>query len=162
MRKIIKSGIQKRYLKYTAGLLILALCLSSLCVWVYMRDSVTKTLVDKYNFVDEKMGLALDNLYQKSDEVMAECIVYEDVQESLRKKPMEEVNRNSLSKYFAYIDLEGISEYCYVDNKQNVYSRFYSDITYSDFSNSGFEALLGGEYSSTKWIWTKDTLFGTE
>lgn len=162
MRKIIKSGIQKRYLKYTAGLLILALCLSSLCVWVYMRDSVTKTLVDKYNFVDEKMGLALDNLYQKSDEVMAECIVYEDVQESLRKKPMEEVNRNSLSKYFAYIDLEGISEYCYVDNKQNVYSRFYSDITYDDFSNSGFAALLVGEYSSTKWIWTKDTLFGTE
>ena len=36
---------------------------------------------------------------------------------------MEEVEKTTISKYFAYIDMEHVSEYCYVDNKQNVYTR---------------------------------------
>ena len=126
-----------------------------------MQKSVRKTIVDKYRFIDEKMGIALDNMYRKSDEVTAECIVYDDVQKSLQKNEMEEVNRTALSKYFAYIDLDYVSEYCYVDNKCNVYSRYYSDVSYADFKQSGFEGKLGGDYSKTVWFWADDNLFGT-
>ena len=48
-----------------------------------------------------------------------------------------------------------------MDNKGNVYSRSYSDVSYEDVEESGFERYLGEEYSRTKWFWTKDTLFGT-
>lgn len=161
MRQRKISGIQKKYLIYIMALLLLALLLSSVGVWVYVRDNMTSVIVDKYEFLNEKMGMSLDNLYQKSDEVTAECITDEDVQKSLRAKGLEEVERNALSKYFAYADLNYVAEYCYVDNKRNVYTKSYSKISYENFKQSGFEELLSGEYSKTKWFWTKDTLFGT-
>ncbi|MEI3218669.1 MAG: HAMP domain-containing protein [Lachnoclostridium sp.] len=156
------SGIQRKYLKYTIALLVVALLLSSIGIWQYMRRNLTGVIIDKYKFMNEKMGITLDNLFTKSDEVTAECIVYDDVQKSLKVKTLEEVKRNALSKYFAYIDLDHVSDYCYIDNKQNVYTRSYSHVSYDDFKESGFEELLGEDYARTKWIWTEDTLFGTK
>ncbi|MEO2238882.1 histidine kinase [Dorea sp. YH-dor226] len=154
------SGIQRKYLKYMISLLILALFLSSIGVWFYMRKNMTSVIVDKYEFMNEKMGMAMDNLYQKSDEVTADCIVNDNVQKSLKTKGLEEVEKNALSKYFAYIDLDHVAEYCYVDNKENVYTKSYSKISYEDFEKSGFADELGEEYSRTKWFWAKDELFG--
>ena len=156
------SGIQKRYLQYTTALLVLALLLSSIGVWMQTRRIMTKSAVDQYVSITEQMGTALQNLYQESDEVTAECILYEDVQQSLRTKGLPEVSRLSLGKYFAYIDLDDVADYCYVDNKKNVYNRSYSRVSYEDVQASGFQDQLGEEYSKTKWFWTKDTLFGTE
>lgn len=156
------SGIQKKYLIYIIGLLILALLLSSIGVWLYMRGYVTSVIVDKYEFMNEKLGMSLNNLYEKSDEVTAECIIDDKVQKSLRVKGLEEVEQNALSKYFAYIDLNDVSEYCYVDNKKNVYTKSYSKISYEDFKQSGFEDMLSQAYSKTEWFWTKDELFGTQ
>ena len=156
----ITSGIQKRYLRYTLALLVVTLILAGLGSWGYMQNSLTKAVSDKYEFMVEKMGISLDNLFEKSGEVTAECIIDDDIQKSLRAQPLEEVEKNALSKYFAYVDLENIAEYCYVDNKGNVYTRSYSKVTYEEFQASGFETLLGDSYAGTKWIWTKDTLFG--
>ena len=78
------SGIRKKYLKYTAVLLVLALALSCVGIWIYVRTSVTENISGKYEFMTERMGIALDNLYQKSDEVMKECILYDDVQKTLQ------------------------------------------------------------------------------
>lgn len=154
------SGIQRKYLKYMISLLVLALFLSSIGVWFYMRKNLTSVIVDKYEFMNEKMGMAMDNLYRKSDEVTADCIVNDNVQKSLKTKGLEEVEKNALSKYFAYIDLDHVAEYCYVDNKGNVYTKSYSKISYEDFEKSGFADKLGEEYSRTKWFWAKDELFG--
>ena len=95
------SGIQRKYLKYTIGLLLLALFLSSMGVWFYMRNIMMGIVTDKYTFMTEKTGISLDNLYQKTEKVTEECILNDQVQQSLKAKPMEEVDRNSLSKYFA-------------------------------------------------------------
>lgn len=121
MKKSKMSGIQKKYLKYMCTLLILALVLSSICVWTYVRRNMTDVIVDKYEFMNEKMGIALDNLYRKTDAVTAEIILENDVQKSLRNKELQEVEKNALSKYFAYIDLNYVADYCYIDNKRNVY-----------------------------------------
>ncbi len=155
------SGFQKKYLKYTVGLLLLALLLSSAGVWVYMRKLTVDLVTDKYTFLNEKTGISLDNLYQESEKVTEECIVNELVQKSLRVKPMEEVDRNSLSKYFAYLDMDHIAEYCYADNKGNLYTRSYSKIAYQDFEKSGLIGQLGDSYAGTVWFVTEDTLFGT-
>ena len=72
----------------------------------------------------------------------AECILYDDVQQSLRTQGLEDVRHIALSKYFAYIDLDYVADYCYVDNKGNVYSRSYSDVSYEDVEESGFERYL--------------------
>lgn len=156
-----KSGIRRKYLKYTIALLFLALFMSSVGVGVYVGNNMKSAVIDKYGFMTEKMGISLDNLYQKSDEVTAECIINDNVQNSLRSQELEEVEKGALGKYFAYVDLERVADYCYVDNKQNVYTRSYSKVSYQDFRESGFEEMLGGEYSKTKWFWAEDKLFGT-
>lgn len=52
MKKKI-SGIRKKYLKYTAVLLILALALSCVGIWIYVRTSVTENISGKYEFMTE-------------------------------------------------------------------------------------------------------------
>lgn len=156
-----RSGIQRRYLKYTAALLGLALLLSSLGVGISVQGRLTRSTIDKYEFMTERMGLALESMFRKTDETTAECILYSDVQQSLQTKGLEDVRHIALSKYFAYIDLDYVADYCYVDNKENVYTRSYSDISYENMKASGFEKYLGDDYAKTKWFWTKDTLFGT-
>ena len=64
------SGFQRKYLRYTIGLLLLALLLSSLGVWFYMRQNMMRIVTDQYAFLNEKTGIALDNLYQESDKVL--------------------------------------------------------------------------------------------
>lgn len=156
------SGIRRKYLKYTVALLVLALFMSSIGVWIYVRGSMTENVIGKYEFMTEKMGILLDQLYQKSDEVTAECILNDSVQKSLCMQPLDDMEKSTLSKYFAYIELEQVADYCYIDNKENVYTRSYSKVSYEDFKKSGFGKLLGEEYSKTKWFWAEDTLFGTE
>lgn len=156
----IRSGIQKKYLRYTLALLLLALLLSSVGVWTYLHGNLTEAVSEKYAFMGEKMGISLDNLLHRSEEVTAECILDEDVQKSLRACPLEEVEKNALSKYFAYLDLEHVAEYCYVDNKQNVYTRSYSKISYEDFKDSGLKERMGDSYGKTQWFWAEDRLFG--
>lgn len=154
------SGIQRKYLKYTLALISLTLFMACIGSWSYMQDEVTAALVEKYEFMTEKMGISLDSLFQKSDEVLAECIIYDGVQESLQSQPLEEIEANALSKYFAYIDLDNVAEYCYVDNDGNIYTRSYSKITYEEFLSSGLEKNLGDSYAKTQWFRTWDRLFG--
>ena len=161
MRKGKISNIQKKYLTYTLLLLALTILLSSAGVWLFMRRNMTEVIVDNYEFMNEKMGMALDYLYNRSDETTAECILDDAVQESLKTRELEEIEKNALSKYFTYLDLEDIEEYCYVDNKKNVYTKSYSKISYEDFQESGLEDCLEGTYAETKWFLAKDTLFGT-
>lgn len=161
MRKGKISNIQKKYLTYTLLLLALTIVLSSVGVWIFMRKNMTEVIVDNYVFMNEKMGMTLDYLYTRSDETTAECILDDAVQESLKSRELEEMEKNALSKYFAYLGLEDIEEYCYVDNKKNVYTKSYSKISYEDFQESGLEDALAGTYAETKWFLTRDTLFGT-
>ena len=158
MKKL--SGIQKKYLKYTLALLFCTLLLSSVGMWSFMQQELTSAIVEKYEFMDEKMGISLDSLFQKSDEVLAECIIDDEVQKSLKIQPLEEIEKNALSKYFAYIDLDNVAEYCYVDNKKNLYCRSYTKISYHDFNKSGLADMLGDDYATTHWFRTEDTLFG--
>lgn len=156
------SGIQRKYLKYMVTLLTVALLLSGIGVWVYVKNAMTSVVVDKYTFMNEKMGLSMDDFYQKTDEITAECILNDGVQNSLKTRGLEETEKTALSKYFSYIELGHVAEFCYVDNKKNVYTKSYSKISYEDFEKSGFADKLGDDYAKTQWFWAKDDLFGKE
>ncbi|MCD8323388.1 MAG: histidine kinase [Clostridiales bacterium] len=160
MKKNRRYGIRRKYFSNMVVILLFALLLSSVCVLTYTRRNTASALVDSYEFLTEKMGMTIENLYQKSDEVTAECILYDTVQDSLLATGLSGDEQNSLSKYFAYLSLDHIEEYCYVDNKGNVYTRSYSKISYEDFLDSGLAETLGEDYAKTQWIWTEDDLFG--
>ena len=55
--KHLNSGIQKKYLKSTLVLLLLALLLSIIGVWSYMHHTLKNNIIEKYEFADEKMGI---------------------------------------------------------------------------------------------------------
>ena len=63
--------------EYTIILLAVALFLSYLG-WAVRQEPPDRSVIDKYQFMTERMGLSLDNLYQKSDEMTAECILYDE------------------------------------------------------------------------------------
>ena len=155
------SGFQRKYLFYNITLLFLALLISCLSVVTYMVRNQTTIVTDKYAYYNEKAGISLDNLYKKTDEVTADCIVNDMVQESLRVTPLSDVEKNTLGKYFAYMNLDYISEYCYVDNKKNVYTRSYTKLLYNTFNHSGMKDKLGDSYAKTVWFISEDKLFDT-
>ncbi len=161
MKKNFRYGIRRRYLLMMAVLLILALSVSGLTIALFIRTSMRSAVVESYEFMTEKMGLALDSLYEKTDEVTAECILDDQVQKSLLAAGLSDVEKSSLSKYFAYLDLDDVQEYCYVDNKENIYVWSYSKVTYDDFASSGLADRLGEDYAKTQWIWAPDTLTGS-
>ncbi|MCD8299753.1 MAG: sensor histidine kinase [Clostridiales bacterium] len=154
-----RSGIRRKYLRYTVALLLAALLLTFIAVWFFIRNNLTAAVMDSYEFMTERMGISLDGLFEKSDEVTAECILNDDVQASLLSGGLSGTDKSSLSKYFAYVDLDDVDEYCYVDNNGNTYTRSYSKITYEDFLESGLAEELGDDYASTQWFWAEDNLF---
>ena len=158
-QKYLSSGIQKKYLKSTLILLLLALLLSMIGVWSYMHHTLKNNIIEKYEFADEKMGILLDNLYTKSKEVTAEAILNETIQKSLNAEELTDNEKNAVGKYFSYLDLDSIQDYCYMDNKGNVYTRSYSYVDAFDIKNTVFQKKLGTEYAKTVWFIAKDTLF---
>lgn len=161
MKKLhLNSGIQKKYLKSTLALLLLALLFSMVGVWTYMHHTLKNNIIEKYEFADEKMGISLDNLYTKSKEVTSEAILNENIQKSLKRAELTDNEKNAIGKYFAYLDLDYIQDYCYMDNKGNVYTRSYSFVNASDITNPVFREKLGTDYAKTIWFIAKDTLFG--
>ena len=58
--KYKKSGIQRRYLKYTVALMVLALLLSNLGVGFCVKERLTRSIIDKYEFMTERMRYTLE------------------------------------------------------------------------------------------------------
>ena len=96
-QKYLSSGIQKKYLKSTLILLLLALLLSMIGVWSYMHHTLKNNIIEKYEFADEKMGILLDNLYTKSKEVTAEAILNETIQKSLNAEELTDNEKNAVA-----------------------------------------------------------------
>ena len=64
MKKKI-TGFQRKYLVYAGGLLLIAILLSSVSVWYYMRKNMMGIVTDQYRFRNEKLGMALDVCFRR-------------------------------------------------------------------------------------------------
>lgn len=156
------SNIRRRYLKYTLSVLTVLMLLTIIVVSVFMRQSIDENVVEKYMFVNEKMGMTIDSLFIKSDEAMEECINMEGIQKSLNNQTLSVAEKSALSRQLAYVNLDQVENYLYIDNKKNTYTKSYYNIDYRDFKNSDFADILQNDYSKTKWFWKKDTMFMSE
>lgn len=160
--KVKSYGIQSRFLKYVMLLLAVALLLSGMGVGIVVNKNINRSTIEKYAYVNEKISLILQNEYDKTDVVMKKCIANQEFQTSLLNKEFTQEEQESLNRFLSAVDLDHVEDYLYIDNKENIYSKSYKDITYDDVIESGFVSALGKEYSRTEWIWAKDTLFHTE
>lgn len=161
-RWIESNNIRRRYLKYTLSVLTVLMLLTIIVISVFMRQSIDENVVEKYMFVNEKMSIALDSLFLKSDEAMEECIIMDNIQKSLNNQSLSVAEKTALSKQLAYVGLDEVENYLYIDNKKNTYTKSYYHIAYEDFQKGGFSKLLQGDYSKTRWVWQKDTVFMSE
>lgn len=161
-RWIESNNIRRRYLKYTLSVLTVLMLLTIIVVSVFMRQSIDENVEEKYMFVNEKMSIALDSLFLKSDEAMEECIIMDNIQKSLNNRSLSVAEKTALSKQLAYVGLDEVENYLYIDNKKNTYAKSYYHIDYDDFQKGGFSQFLQGDYSKTRWIWQKDTVFMSE
>lgn len=156
------SNIRRRYFKYTLSVLTVLMLLTIIVVSVFMRQSIDENVVEKYMFVNEKMGMTIDSLFIKSDEAMEECINMEGIQKSLNNQTLSVAEKSALSRQLAYVNLDQVENYLYIDNKKNTYTKSYYNIDYRNFKNSDFADILQNDYSKTKWFWKKDTMFMSE
>lgn len=155
-------GIQGRFLKYTLLLLAAALLFSGIGVGIVVRKNVNTSMADKFKYLNRQIAVALEAQFKITDDLMEKCILYEDVQDSLSNKELSKERQMMLKQYLSYTNYRYFTDYIYVDNKQNSYTKPYRNVDTYDLANSGLIEKLGNSYSKTTWIWSQDKLFHTK
>ncbi len=162
IKKFSTYGIQNRFLKYVMIILGISFLLLSIGIGIIVNRNTRQSVIEKYEYVSEKIMISLENKYEKSDDIMEKCIMQNDFQKSLLQREMTSSEKDGIYRWLSDINFNNLEEYLYVDNKENIYVKPYEKLDYKTFEGSGFSELLGDEYSKTKWIWKQDTLFNTK
>ncbi len=160
MKKI--HGIQSIFLKYVLTLLTIAMVLSGIGIGTLLGKNVNQATVSQYTYVNDRIAVLLQNEYARTDAVMKRCLESQEIQDSLRSRQPDSIEKEKLELMLSYADLKYLETYVYVDNKQNLYLQAYRDTSYEKLCASGLKQALGDGYSKTCWIWTKDKVFGKE
>ncbi|MDR3593919.1 histidine kinase [Clostridium sp.] len=162
IKKFNFYGIQNRFLKYVMIILASSFFLSSIGIGAIVSRNIRQSVIEKYEFINEKIMISLENQYEKSNDIMEKCIIHNDFQKSLLKRETTMLEKEGLYRWLSDINFTNLEDYAYIDNKENVYVKPYQKLDYKTFEESGFSKLLGNDYSKTKWIWREDTLFNTQ
>lgn len=160
MKKI--HGIQSIFLKYVLTLLTIAMVLSGIGIGTLLGKNVNQATVSQYTYVNDRIAVLLQNEYARTDAVMKRCLESQEIQDSLRSRQPDSIEKEKLELMLSYADLKYLETYVYVDNKQNLYLEAYRDTSYEKLCASGLKQALGDGYSKICWIWTKDKVFGRE
>lgn len=160
MKKI--HGIQSIFLKYVLTLLAIAMALSGIGIATLLGKNVNQATVSQYTYVNDRIAVLLQNEYARTDAVMKRCLESQEIQDSLRSRQPDSIEKEKLELMLSYADLKYLETYVYVDNKQNLYLQAYRHTSYEKLCASGLKQALGDRYSKTCWIWTKDKVFGRE
>lgn len=160
MKKI--HGIQSLFLKYVLTLLAMAMVLSGIGIGTLLGRNVNRAIVSQYTYVNDRIAVQLKNEYARTDAVMKRCLESTEIQDSLRSRQPDSIEKEKLELMLSYTDLKYMETYIYVDNKNNLYLQAYRNTSYEKLCASGLIEKLGDAYSKTCWIWTKDRVFDRE
>uniref|UniRef100_N2A8W6 HAMP domain-containing protein n=1 Tax=Eubacterium plexicaudatum ASF492 TaxID=1235802 RepID=N2A8W6_9FIRM len=160
MKKI--HGIQRIFLNYVLTLLTIAMALSAVGIGILLGKTVNQSTISQYTHVNDRIAVLLENEYDRTDTIMKHCLESQEIQDSLRSREPDNMERERLELMLSYVDLKSLETYLYVDNKQNLYLQAYRNTSYEKFCASGLKEALGDEYSKTCWIRTKDRVFDRE
>ncbi len=160
MKKI--HGIQSIFLKYVLTLLTIAMALSGIGIGILLGKTVYESTIHQYTYVNDRIAVLLQSEYAKTDAVMKHCLESQEIQDSLRSRKPDDIEKEKLELMLSYADLKYLETYIYVDNKNNLYLQAYRNTSYEKVCASGLIKALGDGYSKTCWIWTKDRVFDRE
>ena len=156
------SGIHKIVLIYTVGMLLFVLVTVTVFVNIIIHNYMQDVAKERYEYVNEKMRAALENCYKESDDLTAEYISNSYIQKSLENQLLSKLDYSLLKKTLSFISFNDLNNIFYMDNKGTVYTRINNSFDADCLYQSDLYQALGNDYSKTKWIWQKDTLFGTD
>lgn len=155
-------GVQKRLLIYSLGSIIVIISLVVGLISKIVEKNIKELTIEKYQYLNEKIMTKLENSFNASDELFKEYINDSDIQATLESKKLDTTAKNEIQRMLAYIDFKDMARAAYIDNKGNVYGARLVCFNYKQFVESDLYKVLEGSYSTTKWSWQKDFLFGME
>lgn len=155
-------GIQNRFLRYSFVLLVTALLMSGIGIGIVVGENIRDLTSDKLEYINQQLLTALETEYNIIDDIMKKCILQQEIQDSLRSRPISVEKQQQLKQYLSYVNHSDMNDYIYVDNKHNSYTKPYRTVSEADLQTSGLIERLGSSYSKTVWIWKKDDLFQSQ
>lgn len=153
-------GIRNKFLVNVLALFTLSTVLICCGVSVIVSSGMREALTDNYKARCGNKIVRMQKLFETTDEHMKNIILTEEMQKSLVTREMQKVEMTSLDNTLLYTKPQYCSDYIYVDNKENIYTKPYQTITRTMWRQSGLGACLKGSYSETRWFYAADDLFG--
>ncbi|MBE6023687.1 MAG: hypothetical protein E7231_10720 [Cellulosilyticum sp.] len=153
-------GIRKKLLVYALGSMIVIISLVVGLITSIVMKSIEELTIEKYQYLNDKVITKIHNEFEASDELFKKYIGDSVIQETLANSKVPADVKEKVQHMMAYIDFKDMLRATYIDNKGNVYGARLICFNYKDFIKSNLYKTLGEDYSTTKWVWKRDSLFG--
>ena len=155
-------GIRRKLLIYSLGSIILIISLVVILITSIIGRNIRKLTIEKYQYINEKVISRIENNFKASDELFKKYINHSAVQATLENSVLKTEHNDEVQRMLTYVDFEDMTRAVYVNNKGNTYGARLICFNYKQFIESDLHKVLENTYSTTKWSWQKDTLFGME
>lgn len=161
VKKRLFYGIQRKVIL----LVTLLLCLLFVAAFLIINQIVTKDryrmLSDQYSYMNERVVASFEEIKNELDDLTGEFILNDYVQKSLTSQALTAADREMMEKTLALYNRSYLDYYLVIDNKGNQYSQRGVALDLEEFKESVICQSLGDEYSKTRILWARDTIFGT-
>lgn len=160
-RKEIFYGIKRQAVITMTVIISIVFVLTYLEISIVMSKRIYNSLSTQYTYMNEKILISFRNMYEEIDQLTANFITNEYVQKTLGNQPLSSKERELMQKTLAYQNKSYLDYYLIIDNKNNLYSSKQVSLDMEKFKRSEIYKGLGDEYSKTKILWARDTIFGS-
>lgn len=154
--------IRKRLLVYALGSIIITISLVVVLINGIIGGNIKKLTIEKYQYINEKIVARIENNFKASDELFKKYIDHSAIQATLESGELEVGYKEELQRMLTYINFEDMTRAVYINNKGNTYGAKLICFNYKQFIESDLYKVLDDTYSTTRWSWQKDSLFGME
>ena len=158
-----RYGVQKRLMRFTVVQLFIIIMIISSAVAYIMREYVKEYSLEKYQYVNMRLGISMDSAFKDTDNVTDNYSKNIYLQEILLEKEPDPIDKTNINRALSYFQLNNVDAIVYIDNKENVYptNLSYSNIDLNSLYGSAVYDAIREDYSKTRWVWMEDTIFNS-
>lgn len=149
-------GIKKKTMTFYVIVLLVAFLFIYITTDIVVKSAIEANLRVKYEYINEKAMIRLEDYYQESDALLEKFISSSVFQDSLRREGLSKKQVIELRKELSYMTMSCLERSIYVDNKGNVYGEVPAGFHGQTLDNWTADFGLDHTYSSTKWQWKAD------
>lgn len=154
-------GIKKQAVITMTVIISIIFVLTYIEISIVMSKRTYISLSTQYTYMNEKILLSFRNMYEEIDQLTGNFITNEYVQKTLGNRPLSLKERELMQKTLSYQNKSYLDYYLIIDNKNNLYSSKQVSLNMEKFKRSEIYKSLGDDYSRTKILWARDTVFGS-